>query len=674
MIIPSLSVRSSLRHPWLAAGVLLLAQVLALLLPPELSVLSIAPAITLSVLFLSGIRLWPVAYGAALAGSLLAGASPAVLILMPIAATLQAAAGAYLLRITEIDPLFRRFRDVSFLLATIFVVSTIVPLFQQLVHILQNTGPVPSFGFAYVGSLFSLLILTPFLLRWCTKPRFSRTLTEACETGAVFVLLILIGFLLFINGTQTIGSVPLVYLFLVPFFWIALRLRPRFVTLALLSTALLALAGLFVGNLIPSPDAFAAVLYETEVFLITIGAIFLIVVSLEEDRRLHTNLMHSQVATLENAVARISSESKAKNDFVAVLAHELRNPLAPVVSAIELLKLRPGNDSEEAETLLMMEDRMHTVRRLLDDLLDISRISEGKVALKKEPVELEPVLRRAILSTAHHLKERHQSLTSTIPKHPLYVTGDAVRLEQIFSNLLTNASKYSDPGDPIGLSLLERNGMAEIRITDQGVGIEAEALEHIFTPFHQIELGARSRKGLGIGLALVRSFAEMHGGTVSVTSGGRGHGSQFTVVLPLLVSNQVLSPKKPLNHTSMSVPKQTRPSVLVVDDNDAAAWGIGKLLTLSGCDVSYAYDGRQATEQAVLLSPDIILLDLGLPDQDGYAVGKTLRARGFRGRLIALTGYSTDEARQKGKEAGFEHFLIKPAGLKDLKRAIPGIA
>lgn len=670
-------------HQWWAAGALILSYLLAMqlseLLVPNLAVLFPASAIALAVLFLAGIELWPAVFIAAFIGNMLLGSSLPFLLIMPVAQTLQAVIGAFLLRNAKVDPLFRRSRDIFFLLGTVVLVSAIVPTFGSFANAVYETvnatvRAATPWSMWYIATVFSLLILVPFILRWFAKPRFSRTLPELAETLTIFGLLIGIDVALFLYDITIVGGIPLVYFLLVPLFWIALRLRPRFVTLAMLLTSGFAIASLYVGAPIEDPAAFNAQLFQLQTFLIALASMFYIIVSLEEDRRLHTNLMRSQVATLENAVSRISSESKAKNDFITVLAHELRNPLAPVVSAIDLLKLKHTEDPEDAETLTMMEDRMQTVRRLLDDLLDIARISEGKVALKKEPTDLEAVLRRAIISSDHHLSERHQSLSFKSPKHSVTIEGDPVRLEQIFSNLLTNASKYSDPGDTIALAVKAEGTTVEVSVCDSGVGIEADALEDIFTPFHQIELGARSRKGLGIGLSLVRSFSEMHGGTVTASSKGKGQGSVFTVTLPRMEPHQSPTTRKEPKQQLVSASVSNGLRVLVVDDNDAAAWGIGKLLELRGCSVSYAYDGRQAIEEAENVKPDVILLDLGLPDQDGYSVGKTIRARGYRGRLVALTGFSTEESKERGKEVGFEHYLVKPAGFSELKRAIPEIA
>ncbi len=646
------------------------------ILVPSLASLFPASAIALAVLFFTGARLWPVVYIASLVSNLLLGSPLVYLLVMPAAQALQAGLGAYLLRRFRVDPLFRKTRDILITLGTLVAVSAVVPTFGMAARSLNLLVTGMPYGttpwlYWYTGTLFCFVLLVPLILRWAAKPRFSRALPETLETLAVFAILIGLSHTYFVLGVASLGPLPLVYVLLVPLFWIALRLRPRFITLALLVVSVFALSTLYAE---PSTAAsFSDRLFQIEAFLIMLAGIFFIIASLEENRRVATKLIRSQMVTLENAVSRVSGESRAKNDFIAILAHELRNPLAPVVSGIELMRATRPDNHEDQETLAMMEERMQTVRHLLDDLLDISRIAEGKLSLKKEPVVLQDVIKRAIFTTETQIKDRHQLLSFKAPKEDVYVLGDVVRLEQIFTNLITNASKYSDPGDPIALILREDGGMAEVLVRDSGIGIPADAIKSIFLPFQQIEQGSRTRKGLGIGLALVHNFVTAHEGTIRVASEGPGHGSVFTVRLPISEEAQALSAPSP--ETAYKARRRGKgPMILVVDDNDEAAWGIGKLLMLRGAQVSYAYDAGQAIEKTVKEQPDIVILDLGLPDRDGYSVAQSLRAQGYEGRLIALTGFSTEDARSKGLGAGFDAFLVKPAGLAELMEAIPQLA
>lgn len=499
-----------------------------------------ACALALAGLYLQGLRLWPFAFVGVLAGAGFGGAGVGVAVAATVVCVLQAAVGARLLRdVGRIDPLFRRFRDSVWTLGV--GALTCVISASAGVGITRSGASVtgdPYLGGAwiawFVAEFFAYIVIVPFVLRWFAKPRFNRTRIEAVETVTIFGLLLALCWCVFVLDVQLVLGIPLRYFILIPLFWIALRLRPRFVSLALVLMAAFGIAGLFVGPLAAGPAEFYADLFEFQAYLVTLAMMFFLITCLEEDRRLNRNLMRSQLATLENAVSRIAAESEARERFIAILAHELRNPLAPIANGIELLRYGGERTKDELETLAMMEDRMGVIRRLLDDLLDISRISEGKVSLQKAPVHLNDVIARAVVSTEHYFRERHQDLDVKVPKSKVRVEGDSVRLEQAVSNLLTNSSKYTDSGGRIQVQLRTHGSYAEVTVTDNGIGIAAHDLEAVFTPFHQVDGAVRGKAGLGIGLALVKGFIEMHGGSIEARSEGRGKGSQFFVRLPLL--------------------------------------------------------------------------------------------------------------------------------------------
>lgn len=616
-------------------------------------------AVSLATLFFVGVRYWPMVYLGALIGAIFADLSLLAIVLAPLAQALETFLGAYALRRLRIDPIFRKFDDMLTLIFMSFVVSVISPSVSFLVTSVAGT-PISfeRWGVLYVSSLFNLIIFTPFFLRWTAKRKFFRSPREVIETVIALGYLVVLDYLFFVQNVSTVAKVPLVYFLLIPLFWIALRLRPRFVTLAFALTSAIAITGLFINENTHQ-------LFEIQGLIIVLAIMFYLIVSLEEDRRLNSNLMRSQLSTLENAVSRITSESKAKNDFIAVLAHELRNPLAPVVSGVDFLKLKEDRDPEEMDTLNVMEDRLQVVRHLLEDLLDISRISENKLRLSEEKINLRDVIESAIISTEHHRSERHQSFTTSFPRKRAYVDGDAVRLEQIFSNLLTNASKYTPSGGSIDLSVALEDAVVLIRIKDTGIGIDAASLEAIFTPFHQIESGTRTLKGLGIGLALVRDFVELHGGTVIAESKGLDMGSTFTVALPLSGKEHV-----PTEAPEAPYALPTKARVLVVDDNDVAASGIGRLLERQGSTVEYAYSATQALNKARTFEPEIVILDLDLPDDSGHKVAERLRAEGYTGRLIALTGLSPHDMRRRHTEDYFEVYLTKPVSNTELRKAL----
>ncbi len=572
------------------------------------------------------------------------GWSVTALLLVPAAQAVSVAGAAYALRRLQVDPLFRKRHDTLYTIGVLAAATLLV-------------SAARSFAFAmpwltlYSAIFMASIAIVPFGMRWVGKPHFSRSWIEIMEIVAVFFILTASVWSIATYGFDIAGAAAI----LLALSWIALELRPRFTTLAVLILA-------FAVSVARPHDPIA------DFFVSALGCLFLLFSSLEEQRRVSVNLAKSQMGALENAMARMSSEAQGKNDFIAMLAHELRNPLAPIASSIELMQLKE-RDEEEKGMLSMMNDRVQTIRRLLEDLLDTSRISEGKFAIRKEVVELRAVIERAIASTEHYFKESHQTLRTDLPGDAVYVRGDAVRLEQVVGNLLANASKYSNSGGTVSIALKKKEDDAEISVRDNGVGIPADALEDIFIPFHQAGHESRTKKGLGIGLALVRGFVTMHGGSIRVESEGEGKGSTFTVRFPRIEPLTSASEEEASDAPATFAPGFR---VLVVDDNDAAAGVLGKLLILRGAEVDYAYDGKQGIDRAKrFFKPDLILLDIGLPDMEGYEAAKRIRKNGYEGRLIALTGYDSEESRQKSKDAGFDAHLVKPIGLAELQAAVP---
>lgn len=616
-----------------------------------------AHAISIAALFFGGLRLWPVVLFAAVIAGGLAGAEPLVILLSSVSSVLQAVVGAYLLRRWKVDPIFRHKHDTIAVAFTACITALLAPLYEIILQILNGGGYT---GFplieSYVASAFSFIILLPFVLRWTAKPPFYRSLKEMLEILAAFSGLILILCLIFVARVDDLWGISLGYFLLVPLFYIALRLRPRFASLAIVVTALFALIGTWQAA---DTATVAEQLFQMEILLIVVAASFLIVSTLEEDRRVNISVMSAQMTALRNAAMRASSDSTSKNDFMSILAHELSNPLAPVVSGIELLEARGPRDADEKTTLGIMSDSIKTVRRLLEDLMDATRISEGKVRLKKEIIELGPVIQRAVLSTEHHRKELGQKLVEAKFPEPLFIFGDPVRVEQIFSNLLTNASKYSDSEDTITLRVRHVKGFAEIEVIDEGVGLDPAALETIFLPFRQVESGERHKGGLGIGLTLVNDFVHMHGGTVTAESDGAGKGSVFIVRLPTVSPAGVCLTKDGVT---------TGLHVVVVDNDDRTAASIGRLLELEGNEVSYGYSGTQAIGLLSLRTPNVIILSLQLSKEDGIQVAKTIRKEGFSGRLIALN----DEGHTRGHRTHelFDAYLEKPVNPENLHRIL----
>ncbi|HEY3269533.1 MAG TPA: PAS domain S-box protein [Armatimonadota bacterium] len=354
---------------------------------------------------------------------------------------------------------------------------------------------------------------------------------------------------------------------------------------------------------------------------------------------------------------------RAKDEFLAMLSHELRNPLGAISYAAKLLELRTaGQEQLHKPAEILGRQVRHTVR-LVDDLLDVSRITQGKLELRQERVDLAAVARRAVEVARPQMEEVGHAFTVALPDEPVWLYGDPARLEQVVGNLLNNAGKYTESGGTVSLIVSRENGDAVLRVTDDGCGISPEMLPRVFDLFAQEDRTlARSHGGLGIGLSLVKTLVEMHHGVVSAASGGTGQGSEFTVRLPLETSAEA-SP-------AASTPGRPAVSrrVLVVDDNADAAQMLGDILEILGHTASLAYDGPSAIEAVRLERPDVVLLDIGLPGMDGYEVARCLRSAGLANgmRLVALTGYGQEEDLIRSHEAGFDAHMLKPVDIPAL--------
>lgn len=352
----------------------------------------------------------------------------------------------------------------------------------------------------------------------------------------------------------------------------------------------------------------------------------------------------------------LQREDRHKNQFLATLAHELRNPLAPLRSGLEVLQ----DEGRGGEVAGMMQRQVDQIVRLVDDLLDVSRLGTGKITLRKEPVLLARIISEAAEAMAPVLREQGQKLLLTPPPASVHVEGDPARLTQVLSNLINNACKFSDDGNLIELSTALHDGMAVIEVKDQGYGISPDELPRIFGLFNQAPAPAKLRNnaGLGIGLTLVRDLVQMHAGTVEAHSEGLGKGSTFTVKLPVMAE----APPAVSSNGKAPAPQVEGRKVLVVDDNLDAAQLLSMVLGRKGFQVRTAADGPSGIAAAEDFRPEVILLDIGLPGMSGYEVAERLRAREWAKGvlLVALTGWGQNEDREKSRQAGFDHHLVKP--------------
>jgi signal transduction histidine kinase len=371
--------------------------------------------------------------------------------------------------------------------------------------------------------------------------------------------------------------------------------------------------------------------------------------------------LEERVAELRDA----ADASRHKDDFLAMLAHELRNPLAPIVSAMHVLRLHPSDARLVQQAREIVERQVGHQARLLDDLLDVSRITRGKIELRKSTVDLVEVVADAVETARPLIDARRHALTVHTPPRPLHVHADATRLGQVVANLLNNAAKFTDPGGKIVLTLEADDTDAVVRVRDNGHGIAPEMQPHVFDLFTQVDPSlARSQGGLGIGLTLVRRLVEMHGGRVDVRSQGRGHGAEFTVRLPL--ERAIDAPPD-----SGAAATAARRHVLIIEDHADAREMLRVSLELEGHRVEAADDGLQGVEMALASRPQVVLVDIGLPGLDGYGVAARLRAAlGRSVTLIALTGYGQPDDRERTRHAGFDAHVVKPVDMDTLARLL----
>ena len=384
------------------------------------------------------------------------------------------------------------------------------------------------------------------------------------------------------------------------------------------------------------------------------------------DRKNSDEELRANELRLRELASDLSVADRRKNEFLAMLAHELRNPLAPIRNALTVIRLTSGKARAVDEASAMMERQVAQLSRLVDDLLDINRITRGKVELRKERVDLASVVHHAIEACRSLSESMGHEFSVVLPPHPIHVNGDPMRLAQAVGNLLNNACKYTQNAGRISLTV-ERDGpTVAIRVRDNGIGIAADQLPVIFEMFTQLDTSLeRAHSGLGIGLTLVKELVELHGGAVEAHSSGVGHGSEFTIKLP--VSTQVSS-------DFAREPPAPEPApangcrILIVDDNVDSATSLAMLMELASNETRTVFDGLEAVQAAALFRPDVVLLDIGMPKLDGYEAARRIREQpwGKNMFLVALTGWGQDEDRQRSKDAGFDAHLVKPVDHSEL--------
>jgi signal transduction histidine kinase len=365
----------------------------------------------------------------------------------------------------------------------------------------------------------------------------------------------------------------------------------------------------------------------------------------------------------------LAQAHRRKDEFLAMLGHELRNPLAPLKNAAHILRLREAADEQARWAAEVIDRQVGQMSRLVDDLLDVSRITRGQVRLQKEVVELAAVIERAVEISRPLIEARRHELVESPPKGPAWLEADPVRLAQVIANLLNNAAKYTEERGRITLRAEREGAEVVLRVRDNGLGLAPDVLPHVFELFTQDRRTLdRSQGGLGIGLTLVKGLVEMHGGSVQALSEGPGKGSEFVVRLPAKVAS---GPDQGEDDDPVPSAPAVGSRVLIVDDNADSAESLAMLLAVRGHEVRTAPDGPAALDAAEEFRPEAVILDIGLPGMDGYEVARRLRGRGLANAfLVAVTGYGADEDRLRAEEAGFDAHLVKPADPDTLERLL----
>lgn len=373
---------------------------------------------------------------------------------------------------------------------------------------------------------------------------------------------------------------------------------------------------------------------------------------------------------LQHKAALLAEKDRRKDEFLAMLAHELRNPLASISNAVHLLTSPVLSIDRRSETGNIVKRQIMQMTRLLDDLLDVSRITQGKIEMKRKRIALSDIIQTAIETSTPLLGSRGHNLIVNLPETPVWIYGDPTRLAQVFSNLLNNAAKYSPRESHIIIDALPHENEVTVSVTDNGMGIASNMLEGIFEIFSQVDSSMeQTHGGLGIGLALVKSLIEKHGGTVEACSEGLGKGSQFVITLPVMAEDSLIVRQ---DNSPMPVLSEKSYKIMVVDDNEASAKTLGWMLEMLGHAVTLAKDGNEAIAKAKILLPDVAFLDIGLPGMNGYQICEAMRADKMLASavIIAQSGWGQEEHLKRSKDAGFNQHLVKPIDFKGLQQLL----
>jgi signal transduction histidine kinase/ActR/RegA family two-component response regulator len=638
----------------------------------QVSVVWPASGLALAMLVLYGRQMWPAIAAGSLLVNMLSGAPATVSLGIAAGNTLEAVAGATLLSTLGFSPSLRRVRDVA---ALFLLAATSTPIISATVGVLSLclSGAEPWGRFNtlwslwWTGDAIGDLIVAPFVCVWVAQARRGWQLHRLGETTVLGVGLLALSLMVFVEpGTG--APYPVHYLIFPAVIWSALRLGQHATATLVLGAAAVTTVATLGGRGPFVDEPINTSLLDVELFMavVSVTGLFLGAATAERNRAErqrsedYAQLRQSQ-ERLAAAAQQLAEADRRKDEFLAVLGHELRNPLAPLQNSVELLAHRAADAKAVAQARVIMERQLRHLVRLVDDLLDVSRIRSGKIVMAKKRMELSVAIESAVEISRPGIDARRHKLVLSLPQEPIFVDADATRLPQLLANLLNNAAKYTEEGGEIHISASRTDTHAVIVVKDTGIGMTPAELSVVFELFAQAGRADHAvQGGLGVGLSLAKSLAGLHGGSLEAKSDGPGRGSEFTLRLPIAEKPVV---EISFNTASASVSTTSRAmKILIVDDNVDAAESLSLLLTDSGHNVRTAHGGREAVNAAKQFLPEAMVLDLGMPEMDGYAVARAVREDpALAGtRLIALSGYGQPEDRRRTAEAGFEAHLIKP--------------
>lgn len=632
---------------------------------PSAAAVWLPTGIALAALLLGGMRLAPAVFLGAFLVNATTNGSAASAFGVAVGNTLEATLGAMLVqRFAGGRAAFASAAGILKFTALAGLLSTAVSATTGVasLHLAGDAEEVESRAIWFtwwLGDAAGAVLLTPLIVLWWTNRRVTWTSHEVGEALLLLVAIVIVAGTAFFHPALT--RYPLEFLCLAPLVWAALRFGPREIATALAVLAAIAIAatstyrGPF-ATLTPNES-----LLVLQAFLILIATTALPMAALTVERRA---LLERERAARADADAA----SRAKDEFVAILGHELRNPLAAISTAAAVLDSSAATEEHRAPLVASIRRQSRHLARLIDDLLDIGRMTANKLILHKEPVELAEAVRRCAESMVAARGLEYGRLELTLA--PVWIDADPVRVTQIVENLIGNALKHTPLGRRIQVSVKDIGAVAELRVEDEGLGIQPELLARVFDPFTQGQQGLdRSTGGLGLGLTLVRRLTELHGGTIEARSAGVGLGSAFVLRFPTCA---VPAPRVDTGTEPEATERPRR--LLVIEDNVDARQTLCALLQALGHEVHEAGDGEAGVAAALRLRPDVVFVDIGLPRVDGYEVARRLRAAKAQAHLVALTGYGRDEDVQEARDAGFNEHLLKPASLEQLRATIEATA